>query len=377
MSKISLSPRIRKSPFFEATERLGAVAYSVYNKMYLPVGYGDAEKEFNALCNDVTLWDVAVQRIVEISGPDAAAFTNMLTPRDLTKCKVGQCKYVLITDENGGILNDPILLRLAEDKFWLSRADSDILMWAKGVAVHSKMDVTISEPDVAAMQIQGPKSLETVKALFGQPAEDLKYYDFIEAELAGNNVILARTGWSAERGYEVYLRGTDDGVKVWDTIMNAGQPFGMIPTVPNRIRRIEAGILDYSVDMGEDTNPFEIGLDRLVHLGGPDFVGKEALQQIKASGVSRKLIGITLEGDALDYNEQPWLVHTDDGQNVGKMTSVVWSPRLQKNIGFVMADIAFTALGTEFIVEAIQGPRKATVVDKPFVDPSKKLARAS
>ncbi|MTI09292.1 glycine cleavage T C-terminal barrel domain-containing protein [Curvivirga aplysinae] len=376
MAKISLSPRIRKSPYFEATERHGAAAYSVYNKMYLPVGYGDAEKEFNALCNGVTLWDVAVQRIVEISGPDALKFTNMLTPRDLTKCKVGQCKYVLITDQYGGILNDPVLLRIAEDKFWLSRGDSDILMWAKGVAVNSGLNVKIGEPDVAAMQIQGPKSLDVVKSLFGQAAEDLKYYDFMESQIAGNDVILARTGWSAERGYEVYLRGTNEGVKVWDTIMEAGQPFGMIPSVPNRIRRIEAGILDYSVDMDESNNPFEIGLDRLVHLDGDDFIGKEALTKIKTEGVKQKLVGLNVEAPPLAYNEYKWPAQTEDGTSIGALTSVVWSPRLSANIGMAMVDIAYTDLGTEFIIETVEGPRKAIVVEKPFVDPNKKLARA-
>ncbi|WP_420547819.1 glycine cleavage T C-terminal barrel domain-containing protein [Curvivirga sp.] len=376
MAKISLSPRIRKSPYFEATERHGAAAYSVYNKMYLPVGYGDAEKEFDALCNAVTLWDVAVQRIVEISGPDALKFTNMLTPRDLTKCKVGQCKYVLITDQYGGILNDPVLLRIAEDKFWLSRGDSDILMWAKGVAVNSGLNVTIGEPDVAAMQIQGPKSLDVVKSLFGQAAENLKYYDFMEGQIAGNDVILARTGWSAERGYEVYLRGTENGVKVWDTIMEAGQPFGMIPSVPNRIRRIEAGILDYSVDMDESNNPFEIGLDRLVHLDGDDFIGKEALTKIKTEGVTQKLVGLNVEGAPLAYNEYKWPAKTEGGTSIGALTSVVWSPRLSANIGMAMVDIAYTDLGTEFIIETVEGLRKATVVEKPFVDPNKKLARA-
>jgi glycine cleavage system aminomethyltransferase T len=372
---ISASPRIQRSPFYEATMRYGALGFSVYNKMYLPTGYSSPEREFWSLVNDVTLWDVAVQRIVEITGPDAFAFTNSLTPRDLTKCNVGNCKYVLITDQYGGILNDPVLLRLDENRFWLSRADSDILMWAKGVAVNSGFDVTISEPPVATLQIQGPKSAEVVEKLFGSSALDIKYYDFQETSLVGAPVVLARTGWSAERGYEVYLRDTSKATEVWDTIMAAGEEFKMVPAAPNRVRRIEGGILDYSVDMDGLTNPFEIGMDRLVHLDQyADFIGKPALKAIHEAGITRKLVGVELDGGPLAYNEAPWAVIDGDKQ-VGKLTSCVYSPRLKKNIGFVMVSLPYTSLGTPFSVATNEGIRGATVVPMPFFDPKKHLSR--
>ncbi|MBC8267199.1 MAG: glycine cleavage system protein T [Rhodospirillaceae bacterium] len=372
---ISTSPRIQRSPFFEATRRYGALGYSVYNKMYLPIGYDDPEKEFWSLVNDVTLWDVAVQRIVEISGPDALAFTNMLTPRDLTKCRTGNCKYVLITDQHGGILNDPILLRLAEDRFWLSRADSDILMWAKGVAVNSGLDINICEPAVATLQIQGPKSVHVVEKLFGPSVLDIKYYDFQEFSLNGAPVILARTGWSAERGYEVYLRDTSKAIEVWDSIMAAGEEYKIVPASPNRIRRIEGGILDFSVDMNEETNPFEIGMDRLVQLDlEDDFIGKFALKAIREAGIKRKLVGVELDGSPVSFNETSWAAKEGD-KVIGKLTSCVYSPRLKKNVGFVMTEIAYTQLGTSFSIESVDGPRVATVVPMPFFDPEKSLSK--
>ena len=246
-AKLFLSPRIRKSPYFEATRRYGVKEFSVYNQMYLPMGYSDPETEFWNLVNNVTLWDVAAQRIVEITGPDALAFTNLLTPRDLNKCAVGQCKYVLITSQEGGILNDPLLLRLDEDRFWLSRADGDILLWAKGVAVHARMEVQIREPDVAPLQVQGPKSKAVMERLFGAGIGDLAYFRCTETELDGIPVAVSRSGWSAELGYEIYLRDGARGDDLWEAIMAAGAPFEISPAAPSRTRRIEAGTVFVNV----------------------------------------------------------------------------------------------------------------------------------
>jgi len=375
-AKISLSPRIRKSPFFEATERAGALAYTVYNKTYMPIGYGDPEAEFWKIVRDVTLWDVAGQRVVEIAGPDAFTFTDRMTPRDLSKCQVGQCKYVLITNPDGGILNDPVLLRLAEDRFWLSRADGDILSWAQGLAVNSGLDVDIREPQTATLQLQGPKSAAVAEALFGPEVAAMRYYDFIETSLCGAPVLLARTGWSAERGYEIYLRDTTRGVEVWDAVMAAGAPHGIVPAAPSRIRRIEGAILDFSVDMDEGTNPFEIGLERLVDLDGDrDFIGKAALQQVARDGITRRLVGVELDGTPVAYNEQPWPVRAD-GQMAGQVTSCVYSLRLERNIGYAMLRLDAADLGHELQVETPDGARPAKVVEMPFVDPRKALARA-
>lgn len=293
----------------------------------------------------------------------------------MTRCKPGQCKYVLLTDQNGGIVNDPVLLQLSDDKYWLSAGDSDVQMWAKGIAVNAGLNVKISEPDVATLQIQGPKSAALVEDLFGSVALDIRYYDFMELELAGSPVLLARTGWSAERGYEVYVRDTSRGKEVWDTIMQAGQAHSIAPAVPSRIRRIEAGILDYNVDMDASVNPFEIGMERVVALDtGRPFIGGEALARIKQQGIGRKLVGVEIEGTPLKYNEHAWPV-VDGEARVGEVTSCVFTPRQKRNIGYAMVPLALTELGATFVVETSDGTRQATVVEKPFVDPNKSLSR--
>src|SRR6056297_564513 len=292
--------QIRKSPYFDATVRWGAQGFSVYNHMYIPRDFGDPEQNFWNLVNDAILCDVAVERQVEITGPDAARFTQMLTPRDLSAMAVGQCKYVLITNAEGGILNDPILLRLGENHFWLSLADSDILLWAQGVAVHSGLDVQITEPDVSPLQLQGPQSGEIMRALFGDEIMDLRYYWLREVELDGIPLIVSRTGWSSELGYELYLRDGSRGDALWERIMTAGLPFGLKPGHTSTIRRIEGGMLSYHADADIHTNPYELGLDRLVNVDmEADFIGKFALQRIRDNGVTRKQVGLIIDGEPM------------------------------------------------------------------------------
>lgn len=375
MAKIQRGARLRRSPYFNATLRHGCSAYTVYNHMVLPTCYDDLANEYHKLLNDVTVWDVSVERQTEITGPDALAFTNLLTPRDLTKCKVGQGKYVIITAEDGGIVNDPVLLRLGENHFWLAAADSDLLLWAKGVACNSGMDVEIREPDVSPMQIQGPKSKAVVQALFGDDVLELPYYYFLETALDDIPVIVTRTGWSGEVGYELYLRDGSRGEELWDRVMAAGAPYNIAPTGPSDIRRIEAGILNYGIDMTLDTNPFEVGLGWLVDLDQEaDFVGKDALHRIKARGVSRNLVGIEIAGEALDLNMTPWPVR-HDGRVVGKVTSAVYSPRLERNIGYAIVPVELSNLETELNVKTPAGDELATVVPKPFVDPKKEVPK--
>jgi len=371
------SPRIRKSPYFDATIRYGATAFSVYNRTYLPFGYADPETEFWNIVRHVTLWDVAAQRIVEISGPDALAFTSLLTPRDLTTCAIGQCKYVLITNTDGGIVNDPVLLRLAEDRFWLSRADSDLLLWTQGIAVYAGLDVSVAEPDVAALQLQGPKSRAVMQDLLGGGDFPLAYFAMIETEIDGIPVVVSRTGWTAELGYEIYLRDSARADEIWGRIMAVGADHDIAPAGPSRIRRIEAGIYDYGVDIDATTNPFEAGLEWALHLDGDrDFVGKAALKRIAAEGVTRKMVGVEVGGAPLVYNGEPLPVMSAAGR-IGTVTSCVYSPRLEKNIGYAMLPLADAELGTERTVESPDGPRALTVVEKPFFDPQKTLARKS
>ena len=376
MAAVQRGARLRRSPFFESTHRYGCRAYTVYNHTFLPSRYDDFEVEYRALLDDVVVWDVSVERQVEITGPDGFEFANLLTPRDLSKCDVGQGKYVVITAEDGGIINDPVLLRLGENRFWLALADSDVLLWAKGVAYKLGMDIEITEPDVSPMQIQGPKSKEVVRALFGDDVLDLKYYYFLETNLDGIPVIVTRTGWSAEIGYEVYLRDGSRGNELWERVMEAGKPFGIRPTGPSDIRRIEAGILNYGIDMTLDNNPYELGLGWLVDLDQEtDFIGKDALARIKTEGTSQKLVGVEIGGDALDLNMTRWPVKAGDAE-VGFITSAIYSPRLEKNIGYAMVGIDHAELGTTLTVEAPPGDAEATVVRKPFVDPKKDLPKS-
>ena len=376
MSLVQRGARLRRSPYFDATLRHGCRGYTIYNHMFLPIQYTDLDQEHERLLNDVTVWDVSVERQVEITGPDGLAFTNLLTPRDLTKCKVGQGKYVVITAEDGGIINDPVLLRLGENHFWLALADSDVLLWAKGIAYRSGMDVTIREPDVSPMQIQGPKSREVVSALFGPAVLDLKYYYFLETELDGIPVVITRTGWSGEVGYEVYLRDGSKGDELWERVMEAGQPYNIAPTGPSDIRRIEAGILNYGIDISLDENPYEVGLDWLVDLEQEaDFIGKDALAKIRAERVSRKLVGVEIAGDPLDLNMTRWPVSVA-GSEVGYITSAVYSPRLERNIGYAMLPIKHAEVATTLTATVPHREVDITVVEKPFIDPKKDIPKS-
>lgn len=367
--------QIRKSPYFDATVRWGAKAFSVYNHMYIPRDFGDPEQNFWNLVNDAILCDVAVERQVDITGPDAARFVQMLTPRDLSKMAVGQCKYVMITNEAGGILNDPILLRLGENRFWLSLADSDILLWAQGVAVFAGLDVTICEPDVSPLQLQGPKSGQVMKALFGESIMDLRYYRLRMVELDGIPLVVSRTGWSSELGYELYLKDGSRGDELWEKIMAAGEPFGLKPGHTSSIRRIEGGMLSYHADADIHTNPYELGLDRLVNLDMEgDFIGKAALRRIRAEGVRRRQVGLVIDGAPLKGpNTTFWPIHRE-GARIGKVTSVVYSPRLKQNIALAMVETAFAEIGTTVEVLAGSVSNGARVVQRPFYDPGKTLA---
>ena len=369
--------QIRKSPFFNSTVKWGAAGFSVYNHMYIPRDFGDPEQNFWNLVNEAILCDVAVERQVEITGPDAAKFIQLLTPRDLSKLSVGQCKYVLIVNNEGGILNDPVLLKLAENHFWLSLADSDILLWAQGVALNSELNVTITEPDVSPLQLQGPNSGKIIEALLGKDINDLKYYWLREIKLDGIPLIVSRTGWSSELGYELYLKDGSKGDELWEKIMSAGKKFGLKPGHTSSIRRIEGGMLSYHADADINTNPYELGLDRLVNLDiEANFVGKDALKKINREGIKRKQVGVILDCKPLQGPNTTFWKITKDDKLVGKITSAVYSPRLKKNIGLAMVSLANSNIGTVLDVERDSNKIKTTIVEKPFYDPKKKLANS-
>ena len=377
-AQFSFGTQVRKSPYSDAALRWGAKGFSVYNHMYIPRDFGDPRQNFWYLVNDAILCDVSVERQVQIKGPDAAKFTQFLCCRDLSKCQVGQCKYVLITDQEGGIINDPILLKLAEDHFWLSIADSDVLLWARGVAVNSGMDVDISEPDVSPLQLQGPKSRDVLRAAFGDAPTELKYYRFMEFDWDGVPLIISRTGWSSELGYEIFLRDGTQGEKLWEHLMAVGGPLGLKPGHTSSIRRIEAGMLSYHADMTLANNPYEMGMGRLVDLDmEADFISKAALTLIKERGVSQQLVGLEIDGDPfVGSNDFFWPI-LKEGVKVGTVTSAIYSPRLQKNIALAMISIDHTASGRVLQVDQLSETRTCTVVPIPFYDPKKSLATAS
>ena len=377
LNDFGFGTQIRKSPFFDATVRWGAKGFSTYNHMYIPRDFGDPEENFWNLINDAILCDVAVERQVQIKGPDAEKFVQMMTPRDLSSMSVGQCKYVILTNQYGGILNDQVLLKISDDCYWFSLADSDVLFWAQGLAATKKFNIDICEPDVSPLQLQGPKSREIMVDLFGEEIASLKYYWFKPFKLNGINLIVSRTGWSSELGYEIFLLNSKDGDKLYQTIMESGQHKGLKPGHTSTIRRIEGAMLSYHADMDINTNPFELGLDRFIDIDKDfDFVGKEALKEIKGKGVSRQQVGLEIKADPMPGpNTRFWEIKIKDN-TVGKVTSAVYSPRLKKNIALAMIEKRYSKIGTE--VQVISGADilPAEVVEKPFFDPAKTVTKS-
>jgi aminomethyltransferase len=367
-----------RSPYFASAHNAGAQTYIVLNHMFMPYRYGDPVEEYWALVNDVTLWDVAAERQVEVKGPDARRFIDVVVPRNLDSCGIGHCRYVVVTDQDGYIVNDPVLNRLEEDRYWLSAADSDLLLWVKGVAAYAGLDISIHQPDVAPLQIQGGKSRDVMASLFGDVARELRYYRLAETELAGMPVVISRTGWSGDLGYEIYLCDTSRADELWDRVMAAGRPFNIRVTGPNTIRRVEAGIVAMRSDFPASATPFHLGMERLVDLDKKaDFIGKQALGRIAREGVAWKLVGITfdpevLAGEAAAFAHRP-LLHL--GEEIGATTVVVHSPRLNSAIGYARIDSRFAALGTELEIEGPKGNRKAKIVETPFFDARKSIAR--
>ena len=365
---LSIQARIRKGAFFEAAWRYGCRKFSVYNRTFISSTFSNPVDEYWKVIKDVAIWPVMGERQVEISGPDAADFVEYLTPRNMQKCEVNQCKYALITAPDGGIVSDPIILKLAEDRFWLSTSDSDLELWTKGVSINAPFrNIEIRDANVSVIQVQGPKSPALMISLFGNRLSDLKYYWFTEADFLGKPLRISRTGWSGEFGYEIYLENYDQGDQLFDALMEAGRPFNVAPGAVNQIRRIESGILSWGADMGLDTNPYHIGLGRLVELEEtPDFIGRSALSAAKHRPLEKSLVGLVIEGPLLLENETPWSLAAN-GKSCGKLTSLAYSPRLEQNIAIGMVDAPYFDVGSDLEVQTWEGPRKARVHKMPFI----------
>jgi aminomethyltransferase len=371
-STLFFGPWYRRSPMFEATLRAGCTAYDIYNHMYLPAYYDDPVTEYHALTTGVTLWDVGVERTVEVSGPDADALVNLVTCRDLTRCAVGQGKYMIVTAPDGGIVNDPVLLHVGVNRWWLQLADSDAHLYLMGVLVNSGLDAQVTLPDVHPVQVQGPKSVDTLRSLVGDAILDVKYYWCAEFVIDGIPVVISRTGWTAIPGYEINLLDSSRGSELWDAIMRAGEPYDIRPIAPCEPRRLEAGIFNYGSDIALADTPLHVmGLERLVEQQDADYLGKSALEQLQREGVDRKLVGVVLEGEPLDAElTRPWPVMVD-GYQIGRVTDAVWSPGLKQNIGYVWVPISLAEPGNVLQIESEHGPTHGTTASIPFVDPKK------
>lgn len=368
MFEISIAQRTRTTPFHDSIVKAGVKGFSVYNHMLLPSYFESPEADYWNLMNNVSMWDVACERQVEIKGPDAFKLVTLMTPRNISKCKVGQGKYVPIVDHNGGMINDPILLRLADDHFWLSIADTDVALWARGLAQGFGFDVEIGEPDVSPLAVQGPNADRVCSELFGDWIYDLKYFWFKEFDLNGIPLVVQRSGWSKQGGLELYLRDGSKGNQLWEMVEEAGRRFDIKPGSPSLIERVEHGLFSQGNDMTIENNPFEIGLGKYCAVDQEaDFIGKAALQRIKAEGVKQKLVGVVLP-DVTIKAVKAWVPLTAaDGSSAGKITSLTYSLKLEKTIAFAMVPIEYTEIGTMLTAQTDQGDTPAVVHDIPFV----------
>lgn len=366
--QIHIGPNIRKSPYFEAVVADGVRSFSVYNHMYIPGSFGDPEAEYDRLLNGVAMWDVAAQRQVALTGPDAGRLAQILTPRDLSGTKVGQGRYVPVCDHQGNLINDPVLLKLAEDRYWLSVADSDIHLWAEAIGRERGLAVQVGEPDVSPLAIQGPKAADVAAALFGDWVRELRYFWFREAMLGDIPLVVARSGWSKQDGFELYLTDGTRGTELWQRVKEAGAPFGIGPGAPNDTERLESGLISYGADMrvqGLAANPFEMGLGGMVAADAAhDYIGKAALQAIRKNGVSRRRVGVFIDGAPVAGNQHP-LPLMSGADRVGIISEIAFSRRLGRNIG---VGLVTTALPDGPLSLSLpEGVRAVTLTNLPFI----------
>ena len=372
-SKVVFSPRVRKSPFFLSTIKYGAKAFTVYNHMYLPISFEGTIPDYNNLLKGVQLWDVGVERQIQIKGPDAEALSQFLSPRNIKKCSIGQAMYAPLLDFKGGFLNDPVMLKLAEDCYWFSIADGDSLLWVQAIAAGYKFDVEVDEPDVSPLQVQGPNSAELMANVFGDWVHDLGFYRFKEFNHEGIPMVIARMGYSRELCYEIFLQDHSKGDELWECLWQAGKDLNISAGGPNIILRLEGGILSYLADLDRTNNPYEVGLDWMIDLDQEDnFIGKEALREINKKGPLKKLMGAEIEGDPINDSNEDHLPVLIDGKVVGSMNAMVYSPRLDKNLSYVFLDIEHARVGQEIIISSPDKDLKAKLVDLPWLDRAKK-----
>ena len=350
---LNFSRRLRRTPFTSSVEKYGVKGFSVVNHALLPKAFSRSiEEDYWHLRSNVQIWDVGVQRQVEIMGPDASKFVQYMTPRSLEKMKVGNCYYIPLIDENGGMVNDPVLLKHSETHYWLSIADSDVLLWAKGLAVGLKFNVSIKEPDVWPLAIQGPLAKDLLSEVFGDFINDIKFFKFSKIQFEGSTQIIARSGYSKQDGFEIYLQGFDLGERLWELLWEKGEKYNIAPGCPNLIDRIEAGLLSYGNEITLDTSPLEVGMEGFCNSDfSHDFVGKPALRELQEKGVIKKIKGIIFDVPPCPPCTQPWTLFNENKMKIGQITSAVFSPRIRKNIGLGLVNKPFWKNDTNVFIE--------------------------
>ena len=376
--KLNMSRRIRRTPYTNRVEEHGVSDFTVVNHMLLPKGFKNSvEEDYWHLSKEVQVWDVSCQRQVQISGPDATTLVQKLTPRSIKNMEIGKCFYIPMLNEDAGMINDPVLLKLDDDMFWISIADSDILLWAKGYALGLNLDVNIKEPDVYPLAIQGPKSEELLISIFGEEIKKIKFFNFRVLDFEGTKQIIARSGYSKQDGFEIYFKthekyfdNVEMGEKLWDTIWEAGKKFNISPGCPNLIDRIEGGLMSYGNDFTKENNPLECNLEKYCNDSvSHDFIGKQALTKIYNEGVKQKIRGIIFDGDRCSGIGRPLKVLSKDDKIIGQITSGIYSPKIKKNIGLSMILKDYWEIGEKIFVQNLDGTkRNGTITTLPFPD---------
>lgn len=358
--------RTRRTPFSPCVEAAGVIGYTVYNHTLLATAFRGVEEDYDHLRKHVQVWDVGCERQVQITGPDAARLTQLMSVRDLSGAQIGQCLYAPLCDTDGGLVNDPVILKLAEDRFWLSIADSDVLLWAKGLAHGLRLDVDVAEPDVWPLAVQGPKADNLMAAVFGERVRDIRFFRFEKLAFRGQSMVVARSGWSKQGGFEIYLNDPTLATDLWGALFAAGKPLDVGPGCPNLIERIEGGLLSYGSDMTRADNPFECGLERYCHDDRDiPFLARDALRRLRDDGVRRRIRGLKIVGDPLPGCAAAWPVR-QNGNPVGYLTSSAFSKSFASNLGLAMLDIIACEEGGMVDVETPVGMRQGVVGPLPF-----------
>ena len=364
---LSISRRLRSTPFTRRVTEHGVKAYTVYNRMLLPTVFESVEFDYHHLKKDVQVWDVSVERQVEVRGPDARQLVQWVTPRSLTKMQDDQCYYIPMVDDTGGMINDPVAVKLADDQFWISLADSDMLYWLKGLAIGKNLNLDVFEPDVSPLAIQGPKSDDLMADIVDDSIRDLRFFRHAQFNIGGKDYLVARSGWSKQGGFEIYLEGSENGEKVWDLLFDAGEKYNVRPGCPNAIERIEGGLLSHGNDMTHENSPLECGLSKYCHDDAMEVcIGGEALRAEKETGPKQRIRGLNISGERVPGCRDTWPILSEDGDNIGHITSAAWSPDFNTNVSIGMVAKSHWKPGTNVQVVTPDGTRDAVVSKLPF-----------